>query len=83
MVERNPASPGENGQPIPRDLPDQQYTGESDPLDMDVAAADADGEERSGKDVPQTDEGGTGRRGATDSGRTGVEEDPDAQEPTG
>ncbi|CAM5512937.1 putative protein OS=Streptomyces alboniger OX=132473 GN=CP975_33155 PE=4 SV=1 [Streptomyces alboniger] len=83
MVERNPAAPGEDGPPIPRDLPDQQATGEEDPLDMDVAAADEGSKERSGGDLPGTDEGGTGRSGTAEPGGTGVEDDPDAQEPTG
>ncbi|WP_369215855.1 hypothetical protein [Streptomyces flavofungini] len=83
MVERNPAAPGEDGEPIPRDLPDQQATDEHDPLDMDVAAADEGGKESSGKDVPQTDEGGTKRRNEGDSDQTALEDDPDAQEPSG
>ncbi|MGW5736807.1 MULTISPECIES: hypothetical protein [Streptomyces] len=76
--DRIPASPGEDGStPIPRDLPDQQATGEPDAWDLDVGQADdnaksnsnsnskSDGKPDSGEaaKVPDTDEGGTARRG--------------------
>jgi hypothetical protein len=71
--------PGENGTPVPRDLPDQQAHDGEDPWEVgagrgqgdtvDTAEADesAESDEPAG-DVPDTDESGTGRRGATRSG---------------
>ncbi|GKQ33802.1 hypothetical protein [Streptomyces sp. A012304] len=70
MAGQRPEAPGENGTPIPRDLPDQQvHEGEKDPWD---ASSDEEGartqgqpdEQESATDVPDTDEAGTGRRGA-------------------
>ena len=50
---------GQGGEPVPRDLPDQQVHEGEDPLDIpvpDVEAKEPDGE------LPDTDEAGTGRR---------------------
>ncbi|WP_327319866.1 hypothetical protein [Streptomyces sp. NBC_01235] len=60
--------PGENGAPIPRDLPDQQADGGEDPWDV----ADAESPREPAEDVPDTDEAGTGRQGSprADSGRS-------------
>ncbi|MGW7080057.1 hypothetical protein ACWGH2_43110 [Streptomyces sp. NPDC054871] len=76
MSDRIPAAPGEDGStPVPRDPPDQQATDEPDAWDLDVgkvAADDSDSDGGSGGDdsdsgksaeVPDTDEGGTARRG--------------------
>ena len=57
MADRHDA--GQGGEPVPRDLPDQQVGEGEDPLDIpvpDVAAEEAD------DGVPDTDEAGTGRR---------------------
>ncbi|MFJ9722242.1 hypothetical protein ACIRP3_05765 [Streptomyces sp. NPDC101209] len=58
MADRHRA--GQDGEPVPRDLPDQQVTEGEDPLDVPIPAAD-DGD--SGSAVPDTDEAGTGREG--------------------
>ncbi|MCX5387241.1 hypothetical protein [Streptomyces sp. NBC_00083] len=86
MSDRRPEGPGDAGapvpEPIPRDLPDQQAGAEGDPLD----AADHGGKDRSQEhpdpEIPDTDEAGTGRRGAPHSGskRPGH---PVPDEPTG
>jgi hypothetical protein len=65
-------TPGENGAPVPRDLPDQQaHTGE-DPWEVapERAGSDVTDEDEGapGTDVPDTDEAGTGRQGAPHSG---------------
>lgn len=57
--------PGENGAPVPRDLPDQQAGTGDDPWET---AADADADAETDTDVPDTDEAGTGRQGAPHSG---------------
>ncbi|MEV6961160.1 hypothetical protein AB0M97_18565 [Streptomyces sp. NPDC051207] len=58
------------GEPIPRDMPDQQADADEDPWEVPAgppghtAADKADeGEETSSGDVPDTDEAGTGREG--------------------
>ncbi|MBK3647568.1 MULTISPECIES: hypothetical protein [Streptomyces] len=58
MADRHPT--GQNGEPVPRDLPDQQVTEGEDPLDVPLPAAEED-EPASG--VPDTDEAGTGPQG--------------------
>ncbi|MER7231089.1 hypothetical protein ABT348_09070 [Streptomyces olivaceus] len=83
MTDRRHEGPGENGTPVPRDLPDQQAGGHDDPweaaapireqrehlqgLDDEEADERAEGEEAE-RDVPDTDEAGTGRQGAPHSG---------------
>ncbi|MFI5794510.1 hypothetical protein [Streptomyces sp. NPDC051677] len=60
MAAHRHAGPGEDGAPVPRDLPDQQADGGEDPWD----ATDPETPDESAQDVPDTDEAGTGRRGA-------------------
>ncbi|MFI8091152.1 hypothetical protein ACIF9R_23000 [Streptomyces sp. NPDC086080] len=72
MTDHRLEGPGENGAAVPRDLPDQQAGPDEDPWEVAPAAAEREsekqaresGEPRSGPDVPDTDEAGTGRRGA-------------------
>ncbi|MFF6996792.1 hypothetical protein ACFY93_17815 [Streptomyces sp. NPDC008313] len=71
MTDHRTGSPGENGAPVPRDLPDQQAQGGEDPLDVAPPPSDRDtdgDEDESAADVPDTDEAGTGRQGAPRSG---------------
>ncbi|MFC7017528.1 hypothetical protein ACFQMH_38755 [Streptomyces viridiviolaceus] len=95
MTDHRLEGPGENGVPVPRDLPDQQAgTGEdpwevapgaparTDPERDDERAESAEaeataggdeaepsaGQDRDVADVPDTDEAGTGRQGAPQSG---------------
>ncbi|MGW6062779.1 hypothetical protein [Streptomyces sp. NPDC055189] len=85
MSEWIPASPGEDGStPIPRDPPDQQATDEPDAWDLDVGKADDDGDDATTKaaEVPETDEGGTARRGETDALESHPEK-PVPDEPSG
>ncbi|MFJ8820814.1 hypothetical protein ACIREE_03425 [Streptomyces sp. NPDC102467] len=56
MTDHRRAGPGEDGAPIPRDMPDQQADGE------DPTADPAEQVDRM-DDVPDTDEAGTRRRG--------------------
>lgn len=81
MDHRN-EGPGENGDPVPRDLPDQQAGEGEDP--WEVAAVP--GEEHSGgdepEDVPDTDEAGTSRQGSPRSD-TVHPEHPEAEESSG
>ncbi|WP_062643262.1 hypothetical protein [Streptomyces maremycinicus] len=95
MAVQRPESPGGNGTPIPRDLPDQQADGGEDPWDIGdpEQAADAGGSSGSGEagesgedgesapDVPDTDEAGTGRQGAAQAGR-GQSDHPVPDEPS-
>jgi hypothetical protein len=62
VTDRRLKGPGENGDPVPRDMPDQQVHEDEDPWDAGPAA-DADKGEPA-TDVPDTDEAGTGRKGA-------------------
>ncbi|MFD3579334.1 hypothetical protein [Streptomyces sp. NPDC058644] len=81
MSEQIPASPGEDGStPIPRDPPAQQATDGPDAWDLDVGKAEDD----SGKaaEVPDTDEGGTARRGESRA-LEGHSEEPVPDEPSG
>ncbi|MFJ3334872.1 hypothetical protein [Streptomyces sp. NPDC086766] len=77
MVEHRDEAPGENGAPVPRDMPDQQArTGEGPREDdTDRERGDTGGGEPAeaaseGPDIrlPDTDEAGTGRKGAPHSG---------------
>lgn len=67
MADHRLEGPGENGTPIPRDLPDQQAdaAGE-DPWEAAPVRSDENGgaDEEPSTDVPDTDEAGTGRQGA-------------------
>ncbi|MFJ6080290.1 hypothetical protein ACIQI8_02725 [Streptomyces sp. NPDC092369] len=51
---------GQDGEPVPRDLPDQLAHEGEDPWDPDLGEADRDG---SAEDVPDADEAGAGRQG--------------------
>ncbi|WP_405651412.1 hypothetical protein [Streptomyces sp. RK9] len=64
MSEQKPPSVGEDGPPVPRDLPDQQASDQEDPWDPDDDAARTGNAPDTHDDVPDTDEAGTGRRGA-------------------
>jgi hypothetical protein len=64
----------QDGEPVPRDLPDQQAVEGEDP--WDAAPDTADG------DVPDTDEAGTGREGAPRSANVHPEH-PVPDEPSG
>ncbi|WP_217143485.1 hypothetical protein [Streptomyces sp. AC627_RSS907] len=80
MTDHRLEGPGENGAPVPRDLPDQQAGTGEDPWDAAPAGTppetpDTEDEEHTavaddteGTDVPDTDEAGTGRQGAPHSG---------------
>ncbi|WP_217215244.1 hypothetical protein [Streptomyces sp. AC550_RSS872] len=65
MADDRREAPEQNGGLVPRDLPDQQANEGEDPWEVPVEPADESGE---GDDVPDTDEAGTGRRGASQSG---------------
>ncbi|WP_329342374.1 hypothetical protein OG866_39815 [Streptomyces sp. NBC_00663] len=68
---------GPDGEPVPRDLPDQQAGQEEDRWDADPELSE---EDEADADVPDTDEAGTGRQGAPRS--TDVHsEHPEPQEP--
>ncbi|AZP21940.1 hypothetical protein ACIGMX_02320 [Streptomyces aquilus] len=70
---------GPDGEPVPRDLPDQ-VAGEGE--DRWDATPDLSDEDEPATDVPDTDEAGTGRQGAPHS--TNVHpEHPEPQEPSG
>ncbi|MVO85714.1 hypothetical protein GPA10_13345 [Streptomyces sp. p1417] len=64
MSEQNPPSVGEDGPPVPRDLPDQQAQDGEDPWDPDDESETTGNAPDTDDDVPDTDEAGTGRRGA-------------------
>lgn len=68
MTDHRLEAPGENGEPVPRDMPDQQAGAGEDPWEVAPEHDDADGEEAPVTDVPDTDEAGTGRQGAPKSG---------------
>jgi hypothetical protein len=63
VVDHRHEGPGENGTPVPRDLPDQQAHAGDDPWDAEPSEDTGEGEEEPATDVPDTDEAGTGRRG--------------------
>lgn len=79
MADDRHEAPGRTGEPVPRDLPDQQANGGEDPWELPVESDDDTGE---ADDVPDTDEAGTGRQGAPGSGSAQTEH-PAPQEPTG
>jgi hypothetical protein len=92
VTEHRLEGPGENGDPVPRDLPDQQVHEGDDPWDVTVESDGSEGTNGSGEsagddgaepgsDVPDTDEAGTGRQGAPRSD-TVHPEHPDADEST-
>ncbi|MGW6731138.1 hypothetical protein [Streptomyces sp. NPDC055013] len=66
MADDRREAPEQTGEPIPRDLPDQQATTGEDP--WEVPAGPAKDTTTEADDVPDTDEAGTGRQGARQSG---------------
>ncbi|MFJ1609400.1 hypothetical protein ACIOHS_39610 [Streptomyces sp. NPDC088253] len=72
MSERRPEAPGNSGEQIPklipRDLPDQQATADEDPWDVVGVSMESTADEQPDPEIPDTDEAGTGRRGAPHSG---------------
>ncbi|MGV9566319.1 hypothetical protein [Streptomyces sp. NPDC003480] len=67
MTEERQQDPGERARPIPRDMPDQQARSAEDPWDVHTSRDDrahAPDTAETAQDVPDTDEAGTGRRGA-------------------
>ncbi|WP_030247595.1 MULTISPECIES: hypothetical protein [unclassified Streptomyces] len=81
MTDHRLEGPGENGDPIPRDMPDQQADVGEDPWEVaprfkgtakkDKTDEQDEAEAGSGEsadDVPDTDEAGTGRQGAPRQG---------------
>lgn len=70
MTDHRLEGPGENGEPIPRDMPDQQADTGEDPWEAGPSHAEGDTtkEDERATDVPDTDEAGTGRQGAPQSG---------------
>ncbi|MDR6978096.1 hypothetical protein J2X68_004820 [Streptomyces sp. 3330] len=87
MSAQRPEGPGENGAPIPRDLPDQQADGGEDRWDVggpdpESGRSDESGDSaQSAPDVPDTDEAGTGRQGAPHAER-GQSDHPVPEEPS-
>ncbi|GGY06109.1 hypothetical protein [Streptomyces djakartensis] len=83
MTDHRLEGPGENGDPVPRDMPDQQAdvgedpwevaprftgTGKNDKTDERDEDEDGAGDAKPADDVPDTDEAGTGRQGAPRQG---------------
>ncbi|GAA3836132.1 hypothetical protein ACFS5L_04865 [Streptomyces phyllanthi] len=68
MTDHRSEGPGENGEPVPRDMPDQQAGAGEDPWEVDSAPGETDEGEAPATDVPDTDEAGSGRKGAPKSG---------------
>ncbi|MFE0809213.1 hypothetical protein ACFW4M_15685 [Streptomyces sp. NPDC058794] len=81
MADHRLEGPGENGDPVPRDMPDQQAGTGDDPWEAAAPTReqmeqgqrpegdeDTDDATGDGTDVPDTDEAGTGRQGAPHSG---------------
>ncbi|MFF3373247.1 hypothetical protein ACFYXF_09830 [Streptomyces sp. NPDC002680] len=86
MSDYRTETPGEDGdkarpKPVPRDLPDQQAGADGDPDPWEPADQDPAADERPDPEIPDTDEAGTGRRGALHSG-SGRPEHPVPDEPS-
>lgn len=73
MTDHRLEGPGENGDPVPRDMPDQQADDGEDPWEVaprftgtgaDDTRQSNDETDEPADDVPDTDEAGTGRAGA-------------------
>ncbi|MFD5626648.1 hypothetical protein [Streptomyces sp. NPDC127072] len=77
MTEYRPEGIDPNTDPVPRDMPDQQVQEGEDPWDVAPRFEPDDGEPAG--DVPDTDEAGTARKGASRSD-TVHPEDPGAEE---
>lgn len=82
MSEQKPPSAGTDGPPVPRDLPDQQATDQRDPWEPEDDAAHSGDAPDADDDVPDTDEAGTGRRGAPHAHGPGPDR-PVPDEPSG
>ncbi|WP_159665089.1 hypothetical protein [Streptomyces mexicanus] len=97
MTEHRRGTPGAYGARVPRDMPDQQARPGEDPWEAaetgtrragrtEGSAGERDASEGGDlpdeRDVPDTDEAGTGRRGAPQT-RTGHPEHPVPDEPPG
>ncbi|WNI27635.1 hypothetical protein [Streptomyces sp. ITFR-6] len=74
---------GSGADPIPRDPPDQQAGADEDPLDVVGGTKRRTADERPDPGVPDTDEAGTGRRGASQAGYRPHPEHPVPDEPSG
>ncbi|WP_039934339.1 hypothetical protein [Streptomyces viridochromogenes] len=78
MTDHRLEGPGENGDPVPRDMPDQQADVGEDPWEVAPRftgtgtgkndKSDDDKSDEPADDVPDTDEAGTGRQGAPQQG---------------
>ncbi|MFJ9582468.1 hypothetical protein [Streptomyces acidicola] len=68
MTDHRQGGSGANGEPVPRDMPDQQAHGGDDPWDVVPEDGDPNGEVTPAIDVPDTDEAGSGRRGVPKRG---------------
>ncbi|MFI7139632.1 hypothetical protein ACIBQ5_18230 [Streptomyces massasporeus] len=81
MTDHRLEGPGENGDPIPRDMPDQQADAGEDPWEVAPRFTGTgehdtrrhDETDEPSDDVPDTDEAGTGRRGTPRSGTVQTE----------
>ena len=86
MTDHRLEGPGEHGDPVPRDMPDQQANEGEDPWEVAPTRATEDEQDEGAAgeatDVPDTDEAGTGRQGATRSGAVDPEQ-PVPDEPSG
>ncbi|WP_329612258.1 hypothetical protein OG244_02125 [Streptomyces brevispora] len=82
MNDLHPEDPADSGAPIPRDLPDQQATADEDPWDVVGGSMQSAADEHPDPRIPDTDEAGTGRRGAPHSGHHHPEH-PVPDEPAG
>lgn len=89
MTDHRLEGPGEQGDPVPRDLPDQQAGPGEDPWEAaptrvtdDEENAESDEPAADATDFPDTDEAGTGRQGAPQSAAANPEQ-PVPDEPSG
>ncbi|MFC9502478.1 hypothetical protein [Streptomyces sp. NPDC057002] len=86
MTDHRLEGPGENGEPVPRDMPDQQADTGEDPWEV-APRFTGTGEDGKGQadepadDVPDTDEAGTGRQGEAPRQGTVHPEHPVPDEP--
>ncbi|ROQ59462.1 hypothetical protein EDD93_6857 [Streptomyces sp. 840.1] len=83
MNDGHPKDQGSSAAPIPRDPPDQQARADEDPLDVVGGAKRRTAGERPDLEIPDTDEAGTGRRGAPHAGHHPHPEHPVPDEPSG
>ncbi|MFI6374206.1 hypothetical protein [Streptomyces sp. NPDC050546] len=97
MTDHRLEGPGENGEPVPRDMPDQQADAGEDPWEVAPRFTGTGEDEKDGKnekagkdgkrsadepaDVPGTDEAGTGRQGEAPQPGTVHPEHPVPDEP--